>query len=439
MSNLVSLTVADLPALKAKLAEGANSSFDVDYELRLMLFISAWIGGTEPTVGQEAFNRSVRLYMEWSPFHERLLQGKIDKETSYGLDLFRVASDSAEFASILYRVALTMCLLEGDLKESQINFLKNVQDQVMKLRGDFIQAIHQEIGAYFSKDLASIESTVSSSVKIVEGDKTLEEYLEELDNLIGLDSVKAEVKRLVSFLQIQEKRKAHDLAQIPMSLHMVFTGNPGTGKTTVARLIAHIFRALGIAKKGHLVETDRSGLVGQYVGHTAIKTAELVNTALDGILFVDEAYSLASGSEGDFGSEAIDSLVKRMEDNRDRLIVIVAGYKDEMEEFLQTNPGLRSRFSIHVNFEDYTPDQLLAIFDMFCEKNEYTLSQEARARILEVFRQAIVETVHGFGNGRYVRNLFESTLRNQAMRLSRVAGDLDRKSLSLILAVDFAR
>ena len=439
MSELVSLTVANLPGLKAELAKGPISSFDVDYELRLMLFVSAWIGGTAPTVGQQAFTRSVRMHMRWSAFHERLLQGKIDKETSYELSLFHIAEDSSEFADILYRVALTMCLLEGDLNESQINFLKNVQEHVMKSRADAIQDVNAEIGTYFSKKLDALGLESSSTVTIQQGDKTLEEYLQELDGLIGLDSVKDEVKRLISFLQIQEKRKAHDLSQIPMSLHMVFSGNPGTGKTTVARLIAHIFRALGISKKGHLVETDRSGLVGQFVGHTAIKTAELVNKALDGVLFVDEAYSLASGGEGDFGSEAIDSLVKRMEDHRDRLIVIVAGYKNEMEEFIRTNPGLRSRFSIHVDFDDFTPDQLLEIFDIFCEKNEYVLSEEGRVRIREVFQEAIDTSGNEFGYGRYVRNLFEATLRNQAMRLSRLTGDLDRESLSLILPIDLGR
>lgn len=439
MSELVDLTVGDLAELKRSLAKDSVSAFDVDFELRLMLFVSAWISGTSPTVGQEVYMRSVRSHMGWSAFHEKLLQGKVDHLPSYELSLFHIAGESPEFAEVLYRVAVATCLSEKELNDDQTAFLKNAQEHLLGTRVDVIQRVNSEIGAYFSKELDALQPASSLSVHIREGDRTLEEYLEDLANLAGLDSVKSEVKRLISFLQIQERRKAHDLNQIPLSLHMVFTGNPGTGKTTVARLIAHIFRALRVLKKGHLVETDRSGLVGQYVGHTALKTAELVNTALDGVLFIDEAYSLAQGSESDFGQEAIDALVKRMEDHRDRLVVIVAGYKNEMEGFIKTNPGLRSRFSIYVDFNDYAPEELLAIFDGLCEKNEYTLSGEARERILGVFENAIRSAGAEFGNGRYVRNLFESSLRNQAMRLSGVTHDLDRENLSLILPVDLGQ
>lgn len=439
MSELVDLTVGDLAKLKRSLGKESVSAFDVDFELRLMLFVSAWISGTPPTVGQEIYMRSVRSHLGWSTFHEKLLQGKVDRLPAYELSLFHIAGESGEFAEVLYRVAVATCLLEQDLNDGQTAFLKNAQEHLLGSRGDVIERVNSEIGAYFSKELDALQPASNLSVHIEEGDRTLEEYLGDLGNLVGLDSVKAEVKRLISFLQIQEKRKAHDLNQIPLSLHMVFTGNPGTGKTTVARLLAHILRALGMLKKGHLVETDRSGLVGQYVGHTALKTAELVRTALDGVLFIDEAYSLAQGSEGDFGQEAIDALVKRMEDHRDRLVVIVAGYKNEMEGFIKTNPGLRSRFSIYVSFDDYAPEELLAIFDILCEKNEYTLSGEARERILGVFEDAVRLAGDEFGNGRYVRNLFESTLRNQAMRLSGVAHDLDRENLSLILPVDLGQ
>lgn len=249
-----------------------------------------------------------------------------------------------------------------------------------------------------------------------EGSLRLEDLLVELNSLVGLESVKSEVTGLINFLKVQKLRESKGLPTAPMSLHHVFYGNPGTGKTTVARLLSQIFKSLNLLSIGHLVETDRAGLVAGYVGQTALKVNEVVNKALGGILFIDEAYSLA-GQGNDFGQEAIETLLKQMEDHRDDLVVIVAGYTDRMNEFLSSNPGLRSRFNRYLRFDDYTPLQLVTIFELFCEKAGYHLSPTAREKLQLVFSAAYDKRDKAFGNGRFARNLFERTISNQANRV----------------------
>ena len=256
----------------------------------------------------------------------------------------------------------------------------------------------------------------------------------ELDTLVGLASVKEEIKTLSNFIKIQQKRKEQGLKSSSVSYHCVFTGNPGTGKTTVARIVAQIYKDLGILSKGHLVETDRAGLVAEYVGQTAVKTNKIIDSALDGVLFIDEAYSLI-GTGQDYGKEAIATLLKRMEDNRDRLVVILAGYSKEMQDFINTNPGLQSRFNRYIDFPDYSAEELLQIFEKNVEKFDYKLQKDALVAMSEYFQHAVENKDANFGNARFVRNIFEKTLEKQANRLS-TDPELDTEELTLITLAD---
>ena len=282
---------------------------------------------------------------------------------------------------------------------------------------------------------AKAEASKGDRGESVASKESVEDVLAELDSLVGLEGVKAEVKRIVNLAKVNEARRAQGLKVPPMTYHMVFTGNPGTGKTTVARIVARAFRALGIAKGGQLVETDRSGLVGRYAGETAVKTNAKVDEAIGGILFVDEAYQLASSDSDDYGKEAIATLLKRMEDDRDKLIVIAAGYTDEMRDFLDANSGLRSRFSKTIEFADYTAKELAAIFRSMAKKNEFVLAADLEEGLDAAMAKLTAKRDRTFGNARFVRQLFEDATGRQANRLAE-SGNLDADALKTLALAD---
>lgn len=279
---------------------------------------------------------------------------------------------------------------------------------------------------------ADKESPDSEEQSIYQG---VGDIMRELQELVGLQGVKKLIEEVYAYVEIQRQRQKEKLVVEPLVLHMIFKGNPGTGKTTVARIVGRLFKALGVLQKGHLIEVERADLVGEYIGHTALRTREQLKKSLGGILFVDEAYALARGGEKDFGKEAIDTMVKGMEDSRDNLIIILAGYKEEMEWFIKTNPGLRSRFPIHVLFPDYNNKELLAIADLLLQQRQYVLSVGARDELRFFIEKEYKQHEHS-GNARMVRNVIEKAIRRQAARLVRKNCALSRDDLMTIVRED---
>ncbi|MGI5901898.1 MAG: AAA family ATPase [Desulfitobacteriia bacterium] len=267
-----------------------------------------------------------------------------------------------------------------------------------------------------------------------EKEERIENILSELDEMIGLKKVKKLIYELQAFVEIQRKREKENLATEPLVLHMIFKGNPGSGKTTIARLIGKLFKELGVLKIGQVIECERADLVGEYVGHTAQKTRTVVKKALGGVLFIDEAYSLSRGGERDFGKEAIEVLIKAMEDHKDDFILILAGYEREMDCFIKSNPGLRSRFPIQITFPDYTLEELLAIGELMLSKRDYRFSPQAKLIFRETLEKMLINHQYS-GNARLVRNIIEKTIRKQAVRLYRQA-ELSREELIWITEQD---
>lgn len=319
------------------------------------------------------------------------------------------------YANLVREVCEAFATMEGRVSAKENRFIAYLLDQIKHLC-DAHQANASDTAAASNRD-------------------KLEQVVVELDELVGIVEVKDKVKQAANFARLQQMRVQGGLKPIAASYHTVFTGNPGTGKTTVARLMGRIYKSLGILKKGHLVECDRAALVAEYVGQTAVKTNAMVDSALDGILFIDEAYTLSKSSGEDYGREAIDTLLKRMEDNRDRLIVIVAGYPEEMARFISSNPGLHSRFTRFIEYPDYTPQELCRIFAIMCRKNGLTLTAALREKVLHHFTWLHANRDENFGNARLVRNTFEAVINSQATRLA-MAAHVDAAALSALQGDD---
>ncbi len=270
----------------------------------------------------------------------------------------------------------------------------------------------------------------------ISGNETIDDAMRSLNALIGLSSVKREIKQLIDYIYIQKLRQNHSMRTPVISLHLVFTGNPGTGKTTVARLVGKIYAAIGLLREGQMVEAMRQDLIGEYVGHTAPKVKAKVMEALDGVLFIDEAYALAPpDTSNDFGAEAIATLIAEMENNRDRLAVIVAGYTDEMKRFISMNPGIKSRFTRYIEFDDYSPNEMLEIFLKFAEDADYIVADELQ-KSLRHFLSVKEQKARDLGNARYVRTLFEKTIERHAVRVAAI-NRRDKKTLSVLTLEDF--
>lgn len=294
-----------------------------------------------------------------------------------------------------------------------------MNDNIKMIHDGRVEILESSMIAILEEFVVSGVSVEETTVKIgqvesIVQDYTFEELMEQLNRLIGMPQLKQDIQNIVNLIKIQQMRSSKGMKTVAMSRHLVFTGNPGTGKTTVARLLSQIYRKLGILNSGHLVEVDRAGLVAGYVGQTAIKTDEVIKKAIGGVLFIDEAYTL---SNDDFGKEAIDTILKRMEDYREELIVIVAGYPDKMLSFIQSNPGLESRFNKYIQFDDYLPQELVQIFEMMCVEQNYCVDQEALDKVYTYAEKQFTNRNDNFSNARLMRNVFEQTITNQANRL----------------------
>lgn len=375
-------------------------------------FLNHWLTGEAPFSAHRAKN---------NPLLDLLIQCDLTKDTRLSS---RVMND------IRYLVyALATGDKEWTFPEKQLlDFLNREADKVKKVIGD---------ASVFDID------TYAENLNRQGAEQLLEEARKELDELIGLDGIKHEVKRLEAFLKIRKMREAEGLSVADVTLHFVFKGNPGTGKTTVARILGKIFAGLGFLKKGHVVEIDRSGLVAEYLGQTAVKSKTVAESALDGILFIDEAYGLSRSAEGggsdNYGREAIETILKFMEDNRKRLVVVVAGYPQLMDAFIDTNPGLKSRFTRYLSFEDFTPTELCRITQLLLKKAQYHFVGTGLAALGHILTKAYEQRGAGFGNARFARNLFEETVQNQAMRLTEAKDTPAKEALMTLELTDLPK
>jgi hypothetical protein len=401
------------------------------------------MSGRESAVVMDCFSAITKGPQEWAWFLKPLVSLDIEEMAH---DMITLASKQTENGLFPFSmdcpsgIAMGLALLdhrEGTntslIYETQMvlfaNVLARADGVVKQVERQAISRVQQWLAASRTDALVEADNPSKTgglkAASVAVAARSLDDLLRDLHALTGLEVVKHEVDDLVAFLKVQGIRKDRGMAPASISRHLVFYGNPGTGKTTVARLLSKIYASLGFLSKGHLVETDRSGMVAGFVGQTALKTREACEKALGGVLFIDEAYTLA-GKDQDFGQEAIDTLLKFMEDNRDDLVVVVAGYPDKMAGFLDSNPGIRSRFTRFMNFQDYTPEELSNIFAGFCKEGGFTLSDGALAKARAIFDEQFIQRDKTFGNARFARNLFEQCLVRHARRITKVDNITDR-------------
>lgn len=379
-------------------------------------FKLSYESNTFPLPEREFFSRNVLQKMDSAPVVVAYLD---EYDARHGSNY----ADRARHA--LFQFANLVIKSDGHVTETEAAELLKFK-QTLYPQGTGAPSVEEGTGAKEDEGEAIEE----------EEPRPLDELLAELNQLVGLDRVKDEVKQLTNFLKVQQMREAKGLATLSVSRHLIFYGNPGTGKTTIARLLAQIYRSLSVLSRGHLMEVDRAGLVAGYVGQTAIKVKEVVNKSLGGILFIDEAYALTpTGGGNDFGHEAVETLLKMMEDHREDLIVVAAGYTQKMDQFLSSNPGLRSRFNKFIHFDDYDTKQLVAIFKSFCAKADFKLTPEAEERLASLFDILTAERDETFGNARTARNLFEATISRQANRIVSLA-NINEEVLQTIEVAD---
>ena len=447
-----------------KVCERLGHPYDI-FDLSFFPFVSLSI--SYPKIDEEWDYEYLSWIQSYSPYSKAEeyyedIQHCVGENANAGVEYFGIYilqksgyGHEDEYLRLIYRFASLVAKADGNISTEEADQLKAIQRQVNEFcsqKNENDLPLPPELPApkpkkpeqpadnahADEKPVQQNEAQPDTKQDEAEKPKPAKPALEQLDELIGLEGVKAEIHKLHNYVKIQRKREACGMQSVPLAVHCVFTGNPGTGKTTVARILAEIFKDLGLLKKGHLVETDRSGLVAEYVGQTAVKTNKIIDSALDGVLFIDEAYTLANGSSNDYGHEAVATLLKRMEDNRDRLIVIIAGYKDEMQKFIDMNPGLQSRFTRYINFEDYNALSLARIFRLNATRYGYTLSPDAERRLNTVLTDMVLHKDEHFGNAREVRNLFEQTLQHQADRLIGIE-NVSEHDLATIEAEDIVK